>query len=144
MKKLDLERGHLAGRGGHSSELMVHPVFDLRRQTVDLSVLIPEEWHASLGRGFECYFHLYTADLGAPTQAWVPHRPITYPQVSSRSTPFGKRLHRLRFEGRYLGVLVSVCSAFHEEVDRVSLVFRTSDGALISHNGRLTRRRTGS
>ena len=96
---------------------------------MDVVVAVPELWSPNTDGPKEFYFNLYVSDLRSGNSSWAPRDPITHPEVSSLKAPFTRTLRNLTFQHGYVGILVSVCNAFHQEIDWHCRVYRTSDGA---------------
>lgn len=120
----------LTGAEGRA-HVTVEARFDPACGTVDLEIEVPHEESLCHERGFECYFQLYVVELRSPRLAWLPRAPLTYPRETSLRTPFQKRFRGLPCRREFFGVQVSVCSALHEEVDRVCRIYSVQDGRLV-------------
>lgn len=91
----------------------------------DLAVAVPTR-AAALGQ--ELYVNVYLADLKSPTNGWNPRPPLIYPDVMTLAAPFLHTFGGLECHEAYVGVLASVCTARHQEVDWGCRIFRACDG----------------
>ncbi|MFG0320435.1 MAG: hypothetical protein ACF8XB_24400 [Planctomycetota bacterium JB042] len=123
---LDQERARLlaTARATHRTAMNVVSASPARGR-FDLVVAVPVRPAA---RGREVYVNLYVADLSSPTCGWNPRAPLVYPSVTSLAPPFTHTFRDLSANGAFVGVLLSVCSATHEEVDWTCRIYRSRDG----------------
>ena len=129
MSQTATEEHHRAGASSSFQvSVAVRPHSSGPPGTMDIAVGVPGPPGQSADWQEEFYFNLYVTDLHSREASWAPRNPITYPEISSLKAPFTQTLKNLEFRHAFVGILVSVCNAFHEEVEWHCRIYRTSDG----------------
>lgn len=128
MSTTALERPRRAEEGDQFPKISVTPQPFGKAGQIDVSITVSHPPDRIADRKTQYYFNLYLADLATALDGWAPRNPITYPEVSSLPAPFTQTVQNLACTTPYVGILVSVCNAFHEEVAWECKVFHTADG----------------